>query len=222
MAARSSTRTCGSRWPCGTSGRRVAALPVAFEPPSAGFVLDWSLLSALKQRGVGFATLTHAAGLSSTGDEALDARLPLDEPYHVPAATVSAIAKAQVRGGRVIALGTTVTRALEHAASRGELHAGPGWPTSASAPTRSCAWSMSSSAARTSRGPATTSCCEPLRRMTSCAMRARNSSGTAFAPTSSATRSGSSARPRADARRGKPQPRKPRSPSDRAAWRHEN
>jgi S-adenosylmethionine:tRNA ribosyltransferase-isomerase len=105
---------------------RVAALPVAFEPPSAGFVLDWSLLSALKQRSVGFATLTHAAGLSSTGDEALDARLPLHEPYYVPAATVSAIAKAQVRGGRVIALGTTVTRALEHAASRNELHAGAG------------------------------------------------------------------------------------------------
>ncbi len=107
----------------------VAALPVAFEPPSAGFVLDWALLSALKARGVGFATLTHAAGLSSTGDDALDARLPLDEPYHIPAATVAAIVKAQVHGGRVIALGTTVTRALEHAASRGELGAGDGLAT---------------------------------------------------------------------------------------------
>ena len=63
---------------------RVAAQPVAFEPPSAGFVLDWALLHALKERGVGFATLTHAAGLSSTGDPALDARLPFDEPYHLP------------------------------------------------------------------------------------------------------------------------------------------
>jgi S-adenosylmethionine:tRNA ribosyltransferase-isomerase len=105
---------------------RVAALPVAFEPPSAGFVLDWALLSALKARGVGFATLTHAAGISSTGDDALDARLPLDEPYDIPPATVDAIARAKSRGARVIALGTTVTRALEHAASLGSLPAGAG------------------------------------------------------------------------------------------------
>jgi len=106
---------------------RVAALPVAFEPPSAGFVLDWALLHTLQARGVGFATLTHAAGLSSTGDAALDARLPFDEPYHVPAATVDAIAATQRAGGRVIALGTTVVRALEHAAARpGGLRAGTG------------------------------------------------------------------------------------------------
>jgi S-adenosylmethionine:tRNA ribosyltransferase-isomerase len=105
---------------------RVAALPVAFEPPSAGFVLDWALLSALKARGVGFATLTHAAGISSTGDDALDARLPLDEPYDIPPATVAAIAQAKSRGHRVIALGTTVTRALEHAASLGALRPGAG------------------------------------------------------------------------------------------------
>ena len=105
---------------------RVAALPVAFEPPSAGFVIDWQLLRALKERGVEFATLTHAAGLSSTGDAALDARLPFDEPYHLPQATVDAIAVTRRRGGRVIALGTTVTRALEHAASQRPLHAGDG------------------------------------------------------------------------------------------------
>ena len=103
----------------------VAARPVAFEPPSAGFVLDWALLHTLRERGIGFATLTHAAGLSSTGDAALDARLPFAEAYHVPRATVNAIEQAHARGGRVVALGTTVTRALEHAASLG-LHAGDG------------------------------------------------------------------------------------------------
>jgi S-adenosylmethionine:tRNA ribosyltransferase-isomerase len=108
---------------------RVAALPVAFEPPSAGFLLDWGLLRTLRERGIGFATLTHAAGLSSTGDEALDARLPFDEPYHLPAATVEAIQATHARHGRVVALGTTVTRALEHAASRGALRAGPGLAT---------------------------------------------------------------------------------------------
>ncbi len=108
---------------------RVAALPVAFEPPSAGFVLDWRLLQALRERGVAFATLTHAAGISSTGDDALDARLPFDEPYHLPEATVQAIARAHRCSGRVIALGTTVTRALEHAAAQGGLHSGTGVAT---------------------------------------------------------------------------------------------
>ena len=104
---------------------RVAAQPVAFEAPSAGFVLDWRLLHALRERGIQFATLTHAAGLSSTGDPALDARLPLDEPYHLPAATLRAIAQTRQAGGRIVALGTTVTRALEHAAAHG-LRAGDG------------------------------------------------------------------------------------------------
>jgi S-adenosylmethionine:tRNA ribosyltransferase-isomerase len=106
----------------------VAAWPAAFEPPSAGFVLDWRMLHTLAARGIGFATLTHAAGISSTGDPVLDARLPLDEPYFLPEATVRAIASAHARGGRVVALGTTVTRALEHAARRG-LSAGPGLAT---------------------------------------------------------------------------------------------
>ena len=97
---------------------RMAALPVAFEAPSAGFVLDWKLLRALCARGVGFATLTHAAGISSTGDPVLDAILPFDEPYHLPEATVRAIARTKARAREVIALGTTVTRALEHAAAQ--------------------------------------------------------------------------------------------------------
>ena len=59
----------------------IAARPVAFEAPSAGFALDWRMLGTFAARGIGFATLTHAAGLSSTGDPALDARLPLDEAY---------------------------------------------------------------------------------------------------------------------------------------------
>jgi S-adenosylmethionine:tRNA ribosyltransferase-isomerase len=108
----------------------VAARPVAFEPPSAGFVLDWSVLETLRRLGVGFRTLTHAAGLSSTGDAALDALLPFDEAYELPAATVAAIAAAKDGGHRIVALGTTVARALEHAASRpGPLRAGPGVAT---------------------------------------------------------------------------------------------
>lgn len=96
---------------------KIAGPPVAFEPPSAGFALDWSMLSALRSRGIGFATLTHAASLSSTGDLELDRRLPFDELYHVPRATAAAVNRAKSEGGRVIAIGTTVVRALEAAAS---------------------------------------------------------------------------------------------------------
>ncbi len=96
----------------------IAALPVAFEAPSAGFALDWSTLAELRGRGIDFDSITLAAGISSTGDPALDARLPLDEPYHVPGATAAAIRDAKARGGRVIAVGTTVVRALEHSGGR--------------------------------------------------------------------------------------------------------
>jgi S-adenosylmethionine:tRNA ribosyltransferase-isomerase len=92
----------------------VAARPVAFEPPSAGFALDWRTLHRLRERGVAFATLTLAAGISSTGDARLDAGLPFDEPYRIPVSTAWAIRRAKARGGRVVAVGTTVVRALEH------------------------------------------------------------------------------------------------------------
>jgi S-adenosylmethionine:tRNA ribosyltransferase-isomerase len=94
----------------------IASPPVAFEPPSAGFALDWHTIAAMRARGIGFATITHAAGISSTGDPELDKRLPFDEPYDIPASTARAIADARAKGGRIIAIGTTVVRALEHAA----------------------------------------------------------------------------------------------------------
>lgn len=97
----------------------IAAAPIAFEPPSAAFALDWRTLAAWRRRGVGFATLSHAAGISSTGDPALDRLLPLDEPYRIPERTAAAIRRAKANGGRVIAIGTTVVRALEAAADDG-------------------------------------------------------------------------------------------------------
>jgi S-adenosylmethionine:tRNA ribosyltransferase-isomerase len=103
----------------------IAGQPVAFEPPSAGFILDWSAIGALRARGASFATLTHAAGISSTGDADLDRLLPLDEPYYIPPATARLMEACRERGGRVIAIGTTVVRALEHAA-RGDGTVRPG------------------------------------------------------------------------------------------------
>jgi len=105
----------------------IAGAPVAYEPPSAGFVLDWQMLAAFEQQGIEFATLTHAAGISSTGDPELDRKLPLDEPYRIPVATEEAIAAAMCEGRRIVAIGTTVVRALEDsAATYGSVAAGSG------------------------------------------------------------------------------------------------
>ena len=105
-----------------------AARPWSVEAPSAGRPLEPSLLAALARRGVAVAALTHAAGLSSTGDAALDRALPLPERSHVPVATVNAIEAARARRGRVVAVGTTVVRALEGCAYAhgGRLVAGEG------------------------------------------------------------------------------------------------
>jgi S-adenosylmethionine:tRNA ribosyltransferase-isomerase len=106
-----------------------AARPWAAEMPSAGRPLTWEVLLGLRRAGIAIATLTHAAGLSSTGDDALDRALPWPERYEIPRATVDAVTRAKERGGRVVAIGTTVVRAIESAAQDGTLVAGGGIAT---------------------------------------------------------------------------------------------
>jgi len=101
-----------------------AGRPWAAEMPSAGRPLTWETLLGLRRAGITVASLTHAAGLSSTGDDAFDRALPWPERYEIPRRTIAAIGEARARGGRVIAVGTTVVRALEAAAQNGELRAG--------------------------------------------------------------------------------------------------
>ncbi len=103
-----------------------AGRPWAAEMPSAGRPLTAAMLAALRRRGVEIARLTHAAGLSATGDPQLDAALPLPERYEIPAETAAAIARTRAGGGRVIAVGTTVVRALEGSARAGVVHGGGG------------------------------------------------------------------------------------------------
>lgn len=90
-----------------------AGAPWAMEMPSAGRPLTARVLEALRTRGVQVARVTHAAGLSATGDPSLDAMLPLPERYSVPERTLAAARAA----GRVVAVGTSVVRALESAAA---------------------------------------------------------------------------------------------------------
>ncbi|MGE0870170.1 MAG: S-adenosylmethionine:tRNA ribosyltransferase-isomerase [Kofleriaceae bacterium] len=106
-----------------------AARPWAAEMPSAGRPMTWDVILSLRRAGIAIATLTHAAGLSSTGDDELDRLLPWPERYEIPAATAVAIANARSRGGRVIAVGTTVVRALEAAADGASVRSGAGVAT---------------------------------------------------------------------------------------------
>jgi len=106
-----------------------ASRPWAYEPASAGLALSAQAMDGLRKAGAIVSSVTHAAGLSSTGDPALDAALPLRERYDVPEATVQAMLAARAAGGRVIAVGTTVARALEGAWADGggRLEARTGW-----------------------------------------------------------------------------------------------
>jgi len=104
-----------------------ASRPWAAEMPSAGRPLSWSVLLEVIRRRARIATVTHAAGLSSTGDAALDAALPLTERFEIPEATARAVERTRAQRGRVIAVGTSVVRALEGcAALHGRVVAGTG------------------------------------------------------------------------------------------------
>jgi S-adenosylmethionine:tRNA ribosyltransferase-isomerase len=87
--------------------------PWAVEMPSAGHSLDWQLLLKLMRKGVPIVSLTHSAGLSSTGDAGIDSALPLAERFEIPEATMEAVRLTRSNSGRVIAVGTSVVRALE-------------------------------------------------------------------------------------------------------------
>ncbi len=102
---------------------RYGGRPWSAELPSAGRPLSFAVLQELAARGVAVAALTHACGLSATGDAKLDAALPLPERYDIPQTTVEAVARAE----RVIAVGTSVVRALEGCfVTHGKLQAGLG------------------------------------------------------------------------------------------------
>lgn len=95
---------------------RYAARPWAFELPSAGRPLTFELLFELEKRGATLTSVTHAASISSTGSARLDQRLPLAERYEIGDQAAAVVEQAHRLGGRVVAAGTSVVRALEAAA----------------------------------------------------------------------------------------------------------
>ncbi len=108
-------------WPLSDYQTVYAAVPGSAEMPSAGRPFTPELIGRLRARGVAFAPLVLHAGVSSPEHH----EAPFPEPYEVPAPTAELVARARRAGGRVIAVGTTVVRALETAAAAVDADADP-------------------------------------------------------------------------------------------------
>jgi len=103
-------------WPLREYQNVYATVPGSAEMPSAGRPFTHELIAQLAAAGVLMATITLHAGVSSPESH----EPPFPEQFEVPPATARQIARAS---GRVIAVGTTVVRALETTGGR----AGSGW-----------------------------------------------------------------------------------------------
>ena len=105
-----------------------ASVPGSAEMPSAGRAFTWQLLFKLKQRGINTAHIVLHTGLSSYMDDALDEQHPAaEEEYVISDKAAAQINDTRRRGGRVIAVGTTVVRALETVADEQGVKPGQGY-----------------------------------------------------------------------------------------------
>lgn len=103
--------------------------PGSAEMPSAGRAFTWKLLFDLKRRGIETAHIVLHTGLSSYMDDELDAQHPAsEEEYFISDTAADKINRTHQQGGRVIAVGTTVVRALESVTDEtGKVEAGHGY-----------------------------------------------------------------------------------------------
>ena len=99
--------------------------------PTAGLHFTEELLQELQEQGVAIAYLTLHVGVGTFRPvqvERIEEHHMHAEYYHIPDETAEAIAEARRRGGRIVAVGTTVTRSLETcAAPDGTVRSGSGW-----------------------------------------------------------------------------------------------
>jgi S-adenosylmethionine:tRNA ribosyltransferase-isomerase len=101
--------------------------------PSAARPFTTRLVTTLVAHGVWMAPLLLHTGVSSQQAH----ELPYPEYYRVPAATADLVNHTRARGGRVIAVGTTVVRALETVADeRGRVYPDEGWTETVVTPER--------------------------------------------------------------------------------------
>ncbi|WLD92536.1 S-adenosylmethionine:tRNA ribosyltransferase-isomerase [Alkalihalobacillus sp. AL-G] len=103
-------------WPLEYYQTVYGTVPGSVEMTSAGRAFSWELLSRLKKKGIQIAPITLHTGLSYFLNDQWKVG-PADslEEYEVPGVTADLIRKTIAGGGRVIAVGTTVVRALESA-----------------------------------------------------------------------------------------------------------
>jgi S-adenosylmethionine:tRNA ribosyltransferase-isomerase len=109
-----------------------ASRPGSAESPSAGLPFSWELLNEVRARGAGLVGLVLHTGLSSYQDDDFDLEHRLfEEWFEIDQATAEAVNGAE----RVIAVGTTVVRALETAAGEdGRVRRARGWTSLAVGP----------------------------------------------------------------------------------------
>ncbi|HEV8660636.1 MAG TPA: S-adenosylmethionine:tRNA ribosyltransferase-isomerase [Thermoanaerobaculia bacterium] len=112
------------RFPLSAYQTVYAQLDGSAEMPSAGRAFTKTMLACLRARGVGIARLVLHTGVASLESH----EAPYEEWYEVPLRTAERVREAKTRGGRVIAVGTTVVRALESSVdANGELVGSRGW-----------------------------------------------------------------------------------------------
>lgn len=112
------------RWPIEMYQTVYAREPGSAEMPSAGRAFTPEILRRLDDREIAFATITLHTGVSSLENP----EPPYAERYTVSPEAAVAVEQARARGGRVVAVGTTVVRALESAADeRGRVIPSRGW-----------------------------------------------------------------------------------------------
>jgi S-adenosylmethionine:tRNA ribosyltransferase-isomerase len=120
-------------WPISMYQNVYANEPGSAEMPSAGRPFTPEIITRLVAKGVGVAPLVLHTGVSSL--EAHEA--PYAEYYRVPAQTAHLVNDTHRRGGRVVAIGTTVVRSLETVSdTRGVVHPGDGWTETVITPQR--------------------------------------------------------------------------------------
>jgi len=120
------------QWPLNTYQTVFARHPGSAEMPSAARPFSTELVTSLIAAGVAIAPVTLHAGVSSAELH----EPPAPERYEVPPATARMVNLTRASGGRVIAVGTTVTRALETAAADGLVHPAHGWTDLVVGPSR--------------------------------------------------------------------------------------
>jgi S-adenosylmethionine:tRNA ribosyltransferase-isomerase len=112
------------QWPLEYYQNVFASEPGSAEMPSAGRAFTHAMLESLTRKGVRIAPLVLHAGVSSLeADEQ-----PYPERYRVPSETALAVNTARSQGRRVVAVGTTVVRALETVGDDdGHVRSDHGW-----------------------------------------------------------------------------------------------